>query len=188
MTRELQSTCEASGIELPALRNHIPCMAHVIQLALGAFMSSHSVKGRTKSWEAHERDSPLRENESIDTEKSQRLQNEGNARINRVSAMRPHLAKIIEKVRISWYFDCLETNLHISENACGIDNADTWSPKGDSWLLKCQSLHCSTSDWGYADMLGLSNGVDRAHLPIAGIYPWVAPISKIQRLAATIHN
>jgi len=44
MTRELQSTVEASGIEWPALRNHIPCMAHVIQLALGAFMSSLGVK------------------------------------------------------------------------------------------------------------------------------------------------
>jgi len=50
MTRKLQSTLEASGIEWPALRNHIPCMAHVIQLALGVFMSSLGVKGRTKSW------------------------------------------------------------------------------------------------------------------------------------------
>jgi len=56
MTRELQSTLEASGIEWPALRNHIPCMVHIIQLALGAFMSSLGVKGHTKSWEAHERD------------------------------------------------------------------------------------------------------------------------------------
>jgi hypothetical protein len=89
MTRELQSTLEASGIEWPALRNHIPCMAHVIQLALGAFMSSLSVKGRTKSWKAHERDQHFGENESIDI------------RINKVSAMRPGLAKIIEKEHIS---------------------------------------------------------------------------------------
>ena len=53
MTRELQSTLEAVGIEWPALRNHIPCMADVIQLAVGAFMSSLSVTGRTMSWEAH---------------------------------------------------------------------------------------------------------------------------------------
>ena len=33
MTRELQSTLEASGIEWPAFRNHIPCIAHVIQPA-----------------------------------------------------------------------------------------------------------------------------------------------------------
>jgi len=101
MTRELQSTLEASGIELPALRNHIPCMVHVIQLALGAFMSSPGVKGRTKSWEAHERDQQFGENESIDIGKSQRLRKEGYARINKVSAMRLGSAKIIEKVRIS---------------------------------------------------------------------------------------
>jgi hypothetical protein len=101
MTRELQSTLEASGIEWLALRNHIPCMAHVIQLTLGAFISSLGVKGHTKSWEAHVRDQQFGENESIDIGKSQRLQKEGNARINKVSAMRPGLAKIIEKVRIS---------------------------------------------------------------------------------------
>jgi len=101
MTRELQSTVEASGIELLSLRNHIPCMEHVIQLALGAFMSSLSVKGRTKSWEAHQRDQQSGDNESIDIRKAQRLQKEGNARINQVSAMRPGLAKIIEIVRIS---------------------------------------------------------------------------------------
>jgi len=101
MTRELQSTIEAAGIEWPALRNHIPCMAHVIHLALGAFMSSLGVKGRTKSWEAHERDQQFGENESIDIGKSRRVRKEGNARINKVSAMRPGLAKIIEKVRIS---------------------------------------------------------------------------------------
>jgi len=101
MTRELQSTLEASGIEWPALSNHIPCMAHVIQLALGAFMSSLGVQGRTKSWEAHERDQQFGEIESIDIGKSQRLGKEGNAIINKVLAMKPGLAKIIEKVRIS---------------------------------------------------------------------------------------
>jgi hypothetical protein len=101
MTDELQSTLEASGIEWPAFRNHIPCMAHVIQLTLGAFMSSFGVNGRTISWEAHEHDQQFVENESIDIGKSQRLRKEGNARISKVSAMRPRLAKIIEKVRIS---------------------------------------------------------------------------------------
>jgi hypothetical protein len=101
MTHELQSTLKASGMEWPALRNHIPCMAHIIQLALGVFMSSLGVKGPTKSWEAHERDQQFGENESIDIGKSQRLRKAGNARINKVSAMRPGLAKLIEKVRIS---------------------------------------------------------------------------------------
>jgi len=31
MTRQLQSTLEASGIDWPALRNNVPCMAHLIQ-------------------------------------------------------------------------------------------------------------------------------------------------------------
>jgi len=101
MTRELQSTFEASGIEWPELRNHIPCMAHVIQLALGAFMSSLGVKDHTNSWEAHERDQQFGKNESIDIGKSQRLRKQGNDRINKMSAIIPGLAKIIEKVRIS---------------------------------------------------------------------------------------
>jgi len=104
-------------------------MAHVIQLALGAFMSSLGVKGSTKSWEAHEREQQFGENESTDIGKSQRLRKEGNARINKVSAMRPGLAKINEKVRISTYFESAEADLHIAENACCIDYADTWSSK-----------------------------------------------------------
>jgi len=124
-TRKRQSISEACGTEWPALRNHIPCMAHVIQLALGAFMSSLGVKGHTKSWEAHERDQQVGENKSIDIGKSQRLRKEGNARINKVSDMRPGIAKIIGKVCISTYFKCAETNLDIAENACCINYADT---------------------------------------------------------------
>jgi hypothetical protein len=97
----LQSTLEVSGIEWLALRNQIPCMAHVIQLASGAFMGSLIVKGSTKWWEVHEYNQRFGENESVDIGKSQRLPNKGNARINMVSAIRPDLVKIIEKVRIS---------------------------------------------------------------------------------------
>ena len=63
-------------------------------------MSSLSVKGRTKSWEAHERDQQFGVNESVDIGKIQRRRKEGNARINKVSAMKPGLAKIIETVCI----------------------------------------------------------------------------------------
>jgi hypothetical protein len=48
-------------------------MEYVIQLALGAFMSSLGVQGRPKSWEAHERDQQFGENESTNIGKSQRL-------------------------------------------------------------------------------------------------------------------
>jgi len=101
MTSELHSTLDVSGIESLAVGNHIPCMARVIQRTLVTVMSSLGVKGCTKSLEAHERDQQFGENESIDIGKSQRLHKEGNARINKVSAMRPGLAKIIEKVLIS---------------------------------------------------------------------------------------
>jgi len=73
ITKELQSTLDASGILWPAMRNHLPSIAHVIQLALGAFPSSLGVKGLTTSWEAHERDQQFGENESTDIGKSQRL-------------------------------------------------------------------------------------------------------------------
>jgi len=61
-------------------------MVHVIQLALGAFMSSLGVKGRTKSRETHKPDQQFGENDSIHIRKSQTLQREGNARIIKVSA------------------------------------------------------------------------------------------------------
>jgi len=64
-------------------------MAHVMEMALGAIMSSLCVKGRTKSWEAHWHDLEFDENECIDIGMRQRLLKDGNARINKVSAMRP---------------------------------------------------------------------------------------------------
>jgi hypothetical protein len=101
MTHKLRSTIEASGIEWPALRNPIPCFAHVMQLALGAFINIVTESGGTKSWEAHERDQHFGENESIDFGKSHRHRKEGNAKINTVSAMRVSFGKIIEKVPMS---------------------------------------------------------------------------------------
>jgi hypothetical protein len=82
MTWELPSTFEASGIECAALTNHIPWMAYIIQLASGAFMSSLSLKRRTKSRETHEHDQQFGEMGSLDIGKSQRLRKEGNAEIN----------------------------------------------------------------------------------------------------------
>jgi hypothetical protein len=63
-------------------------MAHDMQLALGAFISRLWVKGHTMSWEADECNQQFRENDSTDIGKRQILQKEGNARINKVSAMR----------------------------------------------------------------------------------------------------
>ena len=142
------TTLEDSGIELRTLRNHIPCMVHVVQLALGAFMSSPSAKGRTNDWEAHEHDQQLGKNQSTVIGKSKRLRNEGNARINQALAMRPGLAQIIEKVGISSNFERPRTDLHIAANPCCIDYTDTW------WLKRnhCQSIrrstNCSTTYYG----------------------------------------
>jgi len=151
MTRELQSTLEASRLECAALRNHIPCMVHIIQLASSAFLSSLGVKGHTKSWEAHERDQQIRENECIHIRKSHRLQKEGNARFDKVSPTRPGLAKIIEKVRISRDFESPESDLHIAVNACCIDYTDTRSSKLVLWLLKSQSTNHGNTDYGWED-------------------------------------
>jgi len=76
-------------------------MAPVILLALGALMSSLHVKGRTKSWQAHEHNQQCGENERIDIGTSQRLRKEGNTRFNKVLAMKPGLSMIFEKQHIS---------------------------------------------------------------------------------------
>jgi len=102
-------------------------MAHIIRLPLGSFMFNPGVTGCTKSWEAHDQQKQFGEEESTAIGKSQRLRKEGDARINKVSAMRPALAKIIETVHISSHFERPETDLRIAENTCCIDYANTWS-------------------------------------------------------------
>jgi len=182
---ELQSTLEASGIEWPALRNHIPCMGRIIQLALGALMRSLGVKGRTRPWEAHGRTRQFGKNESIDIGQSQRLQKVGNARINKVSAMRQGLAKIIEKVHISTYFESPETDLHTAENACCIDYADTWSSKQVHSLFQRHSVNSSTTCCGFEDTVVFDTGVASACPLFTRIHLSVAQESNIQRLLVT---
>ena len=159
ITSELQSTLEASGIDWPALRNHILCMAHVIQLALGAFMSSLGVKGHTKSWETHKRDQQFGDQESTDIGKSQRLRKEGNARINKVSAMKPGLAKIIEKVRISRYLKNSETDHHIAANVSCVDYVDTGLSKRVYRLSKSRSTNRSPTYYGCENTVEFDTGV-----------------------------
>jgi len=85
-------------------------MAHVIHLALGKFVSSLGFEARTKSFDANERDQQFGENQSTEIWKSQRLRKQGNAKINKVSAIKPGLAKIIEKVGIWRYSENFETD------------------------------------------------------------------------------
>ena len=49
MTGCLQKLLENSAVEWNALQHHMPCMTHIIQLTLGAFMDSQGVKGRGKA-------------------------------------------------------------------------------------------------------------------------------------------
>jgi len=119
---------------------------------------------------------------------SQRFRKEGNARINKVSPMRPGLAKIIEKVHTSRYFESSETDLHIAPNACSIDYADTWLPKRVHWLSKSQSPHYSSLDDGCEDTFELNTGVARSHLLFTEIHTPVAPRSRTQWLPATFRN
>jgi len=188
MTHDLQSTLEVSGIKWPALRNHIPCMAHVTQLALGEFMSSLGVQGLTKFWEAHRDHQQFQETETIDIEKTYSVWREANGRINQVSATRPGLVKTIEKVCISRYFESAETDLRVAKNACCIDYADTWSSKQVHRLSQSQCLHRSTTWYVIEDTLEFDTAVAWAILLITRIHPQVTPKSKIQCVPATLHN
>lgn len=106
MTQQLQLSFEEAGMEWSAAKNHIPCMAHVIQLCLGAFMSSLGVKGREKSWEAHERSKHFDGNTSQSaSKKDSKHPNFVNARIRSVAGMPPGLNKIIEKVAMHLHFE-----------------------------------------------------------------------------------
>jgi hypothetical protein len=89
MMSALSTTNMASRIEWPGVMHYIPCMAIIKLLAIGAFMSSHCVKGPTKCRKAHECNQQCAENESIDIGNSQRLPKAGHARINNLSAMSP---------------------------------------------------------------------------------------------------
>jgi len=184
-TRELQTILETLRIKCPGVENHIPCIVNIIQHALGAFTSSLSVKRHTKSWEAHDCGQHFGENDSVDIGNSQSHGNEGNAIINKVSAMRPGLAKIIEKVWISSNSECSTTDVHIAANPCCNIYADTWSSKRVDWLPNSECTDRSTDYYGFEDPMEYNPGVAWANLPITRIDSRVAQISRMQWLPAT---
>jgi len=185
---ELQLTLQSCGIELAALRNHIPCMAHDIEHAVHAFMSSLGVKGRTKSWEAYEHVQQFGEHQCTDTGKSQNVRKEGNARIYKLSEIKPGLPKIIPKVLIWRIFARYENDLGIPWNACGTAYADTWSSKRLHLQSKSYSTKCHTTYYGCENTVEFNTSVAWARLPIMGIHPWVAEESKLPQIPATLHN
>jgi len=131
LTLELHSTFEQSGILWPAFRNLIPYMAYGIKLALEAFMSSLGANRPTKFSEDNEGDLQFGANGTLDFGISDRIPKEINGRISQVSAMRPGEVMLIEKVRMSTYFESPETDIHFEVNVCYIDYTDTWSSKQD---------------------------------------------------------
>jgi len=91
-------------------------------------MSCLGDTGYTKSWEADDHDQQLGENDSIGTRNCKRLRKAGNDEINKLSAMWPGFAKIIEKLCILTIFEYPETALHIAVHAYYNHYADTeWS-------------------------------------------------------------
>jgi len=188
MPRELQSTIEAPGLEWPVLRIHIPCMAHLMQLGWGAFMSSLDLKGHTESWESHEHDQELGENECIDIGKGRTLRNERNATINKELGMRPGLAKIIVNVCISRNFESPETDLHRAENTCYINYADTTSSERVHWLSTSDSTNRSNTYYPCEDRVEFDTAVAAANILISRIHTRVAHESNIQSTPAALHN
>jgi hypothetical protein len=108
--------------------------------------------------------------------------------MNKVSAMGPGIATIIENECISWYFESPETDLHKPANACSINYTNTCSSKQGHWLSTNHSPQSCTSDYGCEETLELYTRVARAHLPIMGIQTRVTSKSKIQWIPATLHN
>lgn len=122
---------QVSGIERPMMRNHIPCMPHCSRVSFGAFITTIDVEGCTISWESHLRNQQFGQTETTDNAKSQRLQQERNARINNMSAMKPGLPKIIQREYISRYFDSTETDHDTAVNAGCIGYTGTMLLKQD---------------------------------------------------------
>jgi hypothetical protein len=102
--------------------------------------------------------------------------------------MRPGLAKMIEKVRISTYFDHAETDLHMAENAYCMHWTNTWSSKRVDWLSQSQSPDCCTTHSGCEVTLERDTGVAQAPPLNTWIQSGVASKPKVQRLPATLPN
>lgn len=188
LTRKLQSTIEISRIACHAFRNHIPCMAYVIQLAYCAFMSTLGVKHRTKCWEAQQRNQLFRENKCIEMWKSQWLWNVANARINKLSAMKPGLEQIMEKLCISRYVERPGTDLPVTTYGGCIDYSDTkWWQRALS-LPEIHSENFSNTKDGSKVMVELDGEVDWLSVPNRRIYLRVAQVGKIHSLHPAPHN
>ena len=90
MVKELQRSLKAMEVDWSAAQNHVPCMAHVIQLALASFMKSLGIQERNRSWEDGVWDA-LTEEQGTKTKM-------GSCRIAKIGSLKAGFNKIIEKV------------------------------------------------------------------------------------------
>lgn len=101
MASDLSGLLAEESVQWDAAKYHVPCMAHVIQLVLGAFMKSLGVKSREKSWGAAEKDRQFAgEDEDMGPpeDNAKKVSKLFNARADRVGAMTKGFNKIVEKV------------------------------------------------------------------------------------------
>jgi len=81
-----------------------------------------------------------------------------------------------------------QTDLHIAENACCIDYADTWLSKWVHSLWKRLTMNWSPMKYGCEDTVQLDTAVAKVSVPITRVHRWVAHESNNQRLPVTLHN
>lgn len=81
----LQAALKIVGVKWSAFNNHMPCMAHVIQLSLGAFMKELKITGRAKFYA----EQAFRQEETEQGKKS---------KIQKFLELPKGFAKIVEKV------------------------------------------------------------------------------------------
>jgi hypothetical protein len=105
-----------------------------------------------------------------------------------VSAKKPSIVKIIEKVRIWRIFESTETDQFIAVNVCGIDYPHTRLLKRVHWLSISQYLCRRTTDYECENTGEFDTRVAWVSLPITRIHPWVAQESKIQQIPTTVPN
>jgi len=180
MTGERQSTLEATGIEWPASRHHIPWVAHVIRLALGTFMNNPKVKGCTMTWEAREHNHQIWRQWMLrhwkESKTSERAQYWNEQAVGNETWFRKDNSETtyFKKFWMSWYWpsysgECMLYWLR-------------WHQVGVHWLSKIQSTHCGTTYSGFEHTVELDTGVAWVSLPIMRIHPQVAQECKILRL------
>jgi len=106
LTEALNNGWSLLSVEWCQLENHIPCMAHVVRLILGAFMSSIQVKSRDSHISSGFKAGYI--------EKVMRLNNGFHKTVEKVMCLRSHTYHL--------YYKCIRTNsyaqIHTHKGIC----------------------------------------------------------------------